>query len=425
MTRYVTAGLLLGAFWAAPAAAQQPALPPAAQRQMDSLAAQIRALRAKLDSVLAVLARIQPAARADTAPAAPPVDDLAALRAAAAAAAGQDTAAPADTTPVRFVGRERNLNLLNPEISVTGDIRAYAQTTGAQQNNFDPREVEIGFQSALDPYSHTKIFVALEGGEVDIEEAYAYWTGLPGRVRLDVGKVRQQLGELNRWHLHALPETEYPLALTTYAGEEGLTGTGLSLYWAAPTSGAVGVHELWGQVTQGGNESLFDGGNRLAVLGHLNNFWQVNPSTYFQVGATGIYGTNPDTALKTTLGGLDVRITWRPPARALYREWTLRGELFGIQKERAGVGQTRYGGYVGTTYKLGRRWIAGLRYDYVEAPEGPQDIVRQIVPSLTLWQSEWVYLRGQYVYRRDITGTTGQLALQAVWAIGPHKHEIY
>src|SRR5947199_3300852 len=43
--------------------------------------------------------------------------------------------------------------------------------------------------------------------EVNVEEGYAYWTGLPGKIRLDVGKFRQQFGELNRWHLHAVPET--------------------------------------------------------------------------------------------------------------------------------------------------------------------------------------------------------------------------
>jgi hypothetical protein len=423
MSRQYFTGFWLGACCLAlpvSAAAQQPAVSPTSQRQRDSLAAEIRALRARLDSLIAALA-----ARPAVAEPGPARDELATLRAAAAAAAGPDTAAARDSAPPPAAGRERNLSALNPEISVSTDIRGYARTTGVQQDNFDPREVEVGFQSALDPYSHTKIFVAFEGGEVDIEEAYAYWTGLPGHIRVDVGKVRQQLGELNRWHLHALPESEYPLALATYVGDEGLTGTGLSVYWAAPTSGAAGVHELWGQVTQGSNAGLFDAGNRLAVLGHLNNFWQVNASTYFQVGATGIYGTNPDTALSTTLGGLDVRLTWRPPQRAQYREWTVRGEVFGLQKERAGAGQTRYGGYVGTTYKLGRRWIAGLRYDYVEAPEGPKAIVRQIVPSLTLWQSEWVYLRGQYIHRRDPAGTTGQLALQAVWAIGPHKHETY
>jgi len=58
--------------------------------------------------------------------------------------------------PTQFVGRERNQAQLNPEIGVTGDVRAYATTAGVQRDNFVPREFEIGFQSALDPYSHTR-----------------------------------------------------------------------------------------------------------------------------------------------------------------------------------------------------------------------------------------------------------------------------
>ncbi len=69
--------------------------------------------------------------------------------------------------------------------------------------------------------------------------------------------------------------------------------------------------------------------------------------------------------------------------------------------------------------------IAGLRYDYVEQPDG-SGIVRELIPSLTLWESEWVYLRAQYTYTRDVfAATSNQIALQAVWAIGPHKHETY
>src|SRR5438046_1095162 len=66
---------------AAPASAQQPA----DQRRVDSLAAEVRALKARLDSVRAQLAHRPVAAEpaADT--------SLAALRAAAAAAAGTDT----------------------------------------------------------------------------------------------------------------------------------------------------------------------------------------------------------------------------------------------------------------------------------------------------------------------------------------------
>ena len=413
MIRTFYAGVVAVVCLTTPAAAQQPT-----QRQVDSLAAQLRALRARLDSIVASLAQGQPALP-------PPGDDLAALRAAASAARGDSSqrADRADTVPTQFVGRERNQAQLNPEIGVTGDVRAYGTTTGVQRDNFVPREFEIGFQSALDPYSHTKIFVSIEDGVASLEEGYAYWTGMPGRIRLDVGRFRQQFGELNRWHLHAVPETEYPLVLTSYLGEDGLAGTGLSVYRAF---GGLGTHELTAQVTRSASDDdLFGGGGRPTYLVHLLNFWQLGRSAYMQVGGTGLYGTNPDSALRTRVGGLEFRLTWRPPARALYREWTLRSELLAFQKEVAGTGPTRLGGYVSSTYKLNQRFIAGVRYDYVESADFGE-ITRQVIPSLTMWQSEWVFLRAQYQWQRVASATaTHQLALQAVWAIGPHKHETY
>ncbi len=400
------------------ARAQEPA-----QRQLDSLAAEVRALKTRLDSLRSALAHDARASRGaqDTSVA----DELAQLRAAAAAAAGTDTARirPDTAAATRFIGRERSQAQLNPEISVTGDVRAYGQQPGVQRENFDPREFEIGFQSPLDPYSSTKIFVSLENGEVGIEEGYAYWTGLPGHVRFDIGKFRQQFGELNRWHLHAVPETEYPLALTTYLGEDGLAGTGVSFYRAF---GGLGTHELTAQVTRSASDdALFGGAGRPSYLLHVLNFWQLNHSTYVQLGGTGLYGTDPGSSLRTRVGGLEARLTWRPPARAMYREWTLRGELFALRKEIAGTGPTRLGGYVSTTFKLDQRWIAGARYDYVESP-ADGGVTRQVIPSLTWWESEWVFLRAQYRYERSpLAATSHQFALQAVWAIGPHKHETY
>ena len=413
MRRTMCAVLFAIAALAPPLSSQQPPT----QRQVDSLAAQVRLLRAKLDSLVAAMGRPVPSAAA-------PTDELAALRAAASQAAGpKDSLARADTGNAPFVGRERNQSQLNPEIGVTGDVRAYAVPGEVQRNNFDPREFEIGFQSALDPYSHTKIFVSVESGEVSLEEGYAYWTGLPGRLRLDVGKFRQQFGELNRWHLHALPETEYPLAITTYLGEEGLAGTGISLYRAF---GGLGTHELTAQVTSSASDAeLFGGGGRPTFLGRLLNFWQLNGSTYMQLGGSILYGTEPDSALRTTVGDLEFRLTWRPPARALYREWTLRGELLALDKNFAGAGPTRLGGYLSSTYRLNQRFILGARYDYVESPDFGV-ITRQLIPSVTMWQSEWVLLRAQYQWQRVAnTPDNHQIALQAVWAIGPHKHETY
>ena len=423
MTRHhqaVVAALAVLAL-ASRASAQQPA----DQRRVDSLAAEVRALKARLDSLRAQVGggRVGAApAKRDTAA----TDELAALRAAAAAAAGTDTTKmKADTAQrTRFIGRERNQAQLNPEISATGDVRAYGTTTGVQRDNFDPREFEVGFQSALDPYSNTKIFVSLEDGSVSVEEGYAYWTGLPGHIRFDIGKFRQQFGELNRWHLHAVPETEYPLALRTYLGGDGLAGTGISLYRAF---GGLGTHELTAQVTRSESDAeLFGGGARPTYLVHLLNFWQLSPSTYMQIGGTGLYGTNPSSALRTKVGGLEFRLTWRPPQRALYRNWTIRGELYALQKDSASLsGPTHVGWYVGSTYKLDERWILGVRYDYVEDPVSSL-ITRQVIPTLTLWESEWVELRAQYMWSKLAgASATHQFALQAVWAIGPHKHETY
>ena len=415
MIRTVCAVLLAAACITAPAASQQPT-----QRQMDSLASQVRQLRARVDSLLRTMGN-QP--RVIAAPAAGDTD-LASLRAAAAQAAGggQRETQAADTL-AQAMGRERNQSQLNPEIGVTGDIRAYATSPGVQRENFDPREFEVGFQSALDPYSHTKIFLSFENGHIGVEEGYAYWTGLPGHVRLDLGKYRQQFGELNRWHLHAVPETEYPLAITTYLGEDGLSGTGIGLYRAF---GGLGTHELTAQVTRSASDSeLFGNRGRPTYLLHLLNFWQLNHSTYMQIGGTALYGTDPDSALRTKVGGLEFRLTWRPPLRAMYHELTLRGELLALKKEVAGTGPTRLGGYVSSTYKLNQRFILGARYDYVESPELGL-ITRQIVPSLTMWQSEWVFLRAQYQWQKIADApSNNQIALQAVWAIGPHKHETY
>jgi hypothetical protein len=418
MTRILCAVLFIAASVPTVTAAQQPA-----QRQLDSLAAEVRALRIRLDSLRAAVARAAPIRRpADTARAA--VDeDVASLRAAAASMVGRDTTQTADTVSARrFSGRERNQAQLNPEIGATGDVRAYATTRGVQRENFDAREFEVGFQSALDPYSHTKIFLSFESGGISVEEGYAYWIGVPGHLRLDLGKYRQQFGELNRWHLHAVPELEYPLAIKTYLGDDGLAGTGLSLYHAF---GGLGTHEVTLQVTRSSSDQLFGNSGRPTYLAHVLNFWQLTRSTYMQLGGSILYGTRPDTALRTRVAGVDFRLTWRPPSAALYREWTLRGELLAFRKQIGGIGPTRVGGYVSSTYKMGQRWIAGLAYNYVESPEFGT-ITRQIIPSLTLWESEWVFLRGQYRWEKAPGLTaTNQLAFQAVWAIGPHKHETY
>ena len=401
--------------------------------QDSALAAAVRQLAERLERSIAL--RCPPGGRTVTAeaPADSAADDLAALRAAAAQAAGaapaqageRDTSrtGPADQPPPTG---PRNQNILNPEISATGDVRLIARGEGGQRDNAELREVEVSFQSALDPYSKTKIFATFEDEEVGIEEAYIYYSGLPGRIRLDAGKFRQPLGDLNRWHLHALPETEYPLVYQRFLGEDGLSGIGVSAYTTLPLSLAGGTHEVYLQGTLSESDPLYAGGRQPTLLGRIQNFWQLTRSSYAQVGFTATGGNNADADLRSRLLGLDFRFTYRPPEAGTRRDITFRAEGYRLHATELGVTTNRYGTFLDLTARLSRHWIVGARYDWVESPRGPDDTEWRVTPAITWWQSEFVYLRLQGEHRdSDLTGKTNLLTLQAVWAMGPHKHETY
>ncbi len=438
---------------ARPAAGQQPAIPDSLHVALVRLTARLDSLErgqcpggpgvvvpAGTDSVRQALARLSDrlerlvAARCAVAaptPAAPDtaaVDELAALRAQAAAAATPDGNAPADSVPsagpTHFVSRQRNGSALNPEISATGDIRLVGSRHGDALTG-DAHEFEVALQSTLDPYSSAKIFVTLSQDEIGVEEGYLYYTGLPGRLRADVGLLRAPVGDLNRWHLHALPESEYPLVYRRLLAADGLAGTGLSLYTALPVSLAGGTHEVWLQGTTAEAAPLYGEGRHGTLLGRVQNFWQLSRSTYGQLGVTALGGNSGDT-LQSRVLGVDLRLTWRPPDAGTRREVTLRAEGYRLRATDRGVADDRYGMFAGLTWRASQRWILGARYDRVELAGSGSGAEWQLSPTLTWWQSEFVYLRleGQH-HRRPASGTDDRLLLQAVFAMGPHKHETY
>ena len=364
--------------------------------------------------------------RCPAAAATPGDDDLEAIRSAAALeGANADTSAADSSKGTQFVSRQRNLNVLNPEISATGNIHIVARE-GRQTDNAFGREFEVSFQASLDPYSATKIFLALEEGGIEVEEGYLYYSGLPGRLRLDVGKFRQQVGELNRWHRHALPETEYPLVYQRYLSEDGLGGVGLSLYTMLPLSLFGGSHEVWLQGTTAESEALFAGSGEPALLARLQNFWQTSRSTYMQLGFTGVRGHSEDSSLTTRLAGADFRFTWRPPNAGMRREVTLRAEGYQLRSKIGPAVDRRYGAFADLQLRASQRWVFGLRYDHVESPRGLEVDEWQVTPAITWWQSEFVLLRLQLERHHDsLDGTSNQLIFQTVWAMGPHKHETY
>ncbi len=396
---------------------------PTGDATTDSLATAIDRLAERLERVAAAgCPGLQAVAQVE------PVDDLAALRAAAdsaarAAGAGRDSV----TTPVPGAAGPRNLNDLNPEVSVTGDVRAEVREgQNPPENNFFLREIEFAFQATLDPVSKAKVFVTAEGDEIGIEEAYVYWAGLPLNSRGDFGKFRNEIGDLNRVHLHALPEGEFPLVYRRFFGPDGLESVGVSLYNPLSMTLAGGTHELWLQGTTVDSDPIGGESRQIMLLGRLKNFWQLSPATFFQLGVTALGANSGADTLQSRIVGADLRFTVRPPRTGARRQFTIRTEGYLFHSTERGVTLDRYGMYGDMSFRYDRRWVFATRFDWAEAPRGPNDTEWAVVPTITWWQSEFVYFRLEGRHEEgDLLGTRNQIGVQLVFAFGPHRHEAY
>jgi hypothetical protein len=359
-----------------------------------------------------------------------------------------------------FVGRQRALQALNPEISVLGDV-SYNWTDTGVRDQFLLRGAELAFQSTLDPYTRFKAFLGAHGEaptlgheeedghdhmDLGVGEIYMEWVALPLNTRLRVGKFRQQYGTLNRWHIHALPSVDVPFALRNTFGDHGLVGLGVGLDWQLPG--------LWAS-SNGLTLEVVNAENGVAFAGHHfqdptfllrhTGFFDLGPDTYFELGLNAVTGPNTeDGDLDTTVAGVDFNFVWEPIQRTKYRHVELRGEYIHTRRE---TGTAEYGilesdsFYTYVSWKFSRRWIAGLRYDDAEL-SSPTELLheqefteglgeRAWSPFLTFWQSEFVRLRLQYQHAtRDFAWAHGpddddRLWLQVTFAAGPHKHESY
>ena len=417
----------------------EPAPPPTVeelQRQIDQLTRQLQAVQQQLE----VLVLQQEAHKEQS--------ELDHLRQAAAAEAASEAPAEKVDTGTEFTSGTRMQPELNPEISVNGDLFFVAGDN--LKNQMQARHFELDFQSYLDPFTKMHVVFGYEGGHslwgygedehtdeeheeehggFDLEEGYLTWLSLPGNTALTVGKKRQQFGVLNRWHMHALPQTDYPWVIQESFGPHGLSGTGVSVEWMMPALWAD-ANELVVEVMDGNNEVAFAGSDwtQPSYLAYLKSYWDLSPNTYFEADVTGLFGvTDSDGHLAHDFVALDLTYDWYPLGRELYRGFEIRGMLLRSWLDlENGSSLDTWGSYLYGQFKFARGWIAGLRGDWVQDQRHEGHDFWGLSPYLTFWQSEFVRLRGQYSYRSDnIYGTDNRFELQFTFAAGPHKHESY
>ncbi len=343
-----------------------------------------------------------------------------------------------------FRGGQRQLQALNPNISMTGDFFGSVSSGKSDvivndgdftdgRNMFYMREAEFHIIAPLDPFTRGKFFLGIPGvGEYPLSfmigEAYMEWLNLPANMNLKIGLFNTQFGILNRWHDHGLPQVDRPRVLTNLFSKNNFAGIGVGANFLLPRLWAH-VNELDIEIVTGGDGVSFDDANdNVIFVTHLKNYYDLSRDAYIEIGFSGANGYNDKKAgYRTTLVGLDITYKWAPVDRAHYRTVEFRNEFFYSHRNRKDGAIDRFGFYSYISNKLGRRFWIGIRAGYSELPTVVnKEYEWDITPYVDFWQSEFVMMRFQYSYTyRSYEENDHTFFIQTVWSMGPHKHEAY
>jgi hypothetical protein len=353
--------------------------------------------------------------------------------------------------------------VINPDISVLGQpFMRWTNDAGdpsPRRVTLDPGEVELVYDSYLNPYARGYFVTSLSSDDFELEEGYfTLLRGLPGGLALKGGKYRVGFGKLNPMHPHAVPFAERPRVLAAYLpGDEAFNETGISLSERLPLPGSFSLTASgdWLQgdsfrIPRTADGSTGDpleadpaGGDRAgearpAFVGALSGFGAIGARSGYEVALSATGGTNNVAAGTRTLVY---------DAAAKLKLWTaansfllLQGELLKLDRDDAGWDSTTsaytstrvrpLGGCLFADYNFGPRYDAGLSYERYQQPTAQRTwnqtvgafVGLALMEETTSFRLEW----NRFLPGRPPGGTTAAeavhtLTLRVIYSMGPHK----
>jgi len=347
------------------------------------------------------------------------LDEIDAAAGAPAPATAQQPAPVSRSLPQTMV---RAFQSLNPDVSaivdadlgyfshdpysVAGDDPELRGSSGEHPAGFAVQEVEVAFQAVVDPYLRADVFLTIPNlSGLEVEEAFATTTSLPGGLQIKAGVFRSAFGRQNGQHLHLQEFTRRPLINEAFLGVDGLRSPGLQVSWLVPVpfflqwtveAFSVGPPDDTTHLTS------FGGGQRtdLTYTTELKTFIPATDALSIYAGLDAATGISPSTfgftsspQHRTALEGFDLYLKYKPPNVAdgyFSLAWTT--ELF--FRQVPDLGQTDGGLYSQLVLQLARRWFLGLREDLLGIPNTEnQQRVQRTSLSLTYVLSEFARLR--------------------------------
>lgn len=383
-----------------------------------------------------------------------------------------DRRVPLDAGAARPAQGPANPNLL-PNISAIGDVVIDASPDGSTQEDGSRaliREVELGFQAAVDPYFRADFFLGIHGEGIEVEEAYLSTLSLPWSSQIRLGKFLLPVGKQNTTHRPELHTIEHSYVVQDFLGAEGLKGTGV---WFSKVFAPFGFYQelqLAAVDRFGGEEHAHEeeaepepvteepANKSLGGLGYvarLRNYYDINDAANIELSGSFATGKRPvhvecvgpdapdcfggltGVNARQSIAGVDVTLRWKPLDRALYKSFILQAEWLrqmnvepdlpvppaGNTVELEEEARDYDGAYVFARYQLTRRVHIGGRYDWLQDPHDGGETFSSATAQLTMFPSEFSKMVFGVERVMPPAGEDGffRILFQTTFAIGPHR----
>lgn len=244
---------------------------------------------------------------------------------------------------------------------------------------FQLQEIELAFQSNIDPYLRADVFFAISLEGLEVEEAYVTTLGLPANLQLRGGQLYAPFGRFNQTHfLEATPFADMPLMNRRFFGGEQLRGVGLEasvllplpFYLELRAATLTADNEVSFGLEAEDVESLGD----LLYVGRAAASFDVGDRFTVVAGASVALGPNTSGGEeapvhhRTDIYGADLYLRLRDPSSRAYT--ALQGE-WALRRATAPGGRLEQGGaYVWLVRRFDAHWEAAIRGDLLALPRG-------------------------------------------------------
>lgn len=304
----------------------------------------------------------------------------------------------------------------NPAMSVIFDGALAAHSDPAPlpgghdpaRNGFNLQQLELHLESAVDPYLHMQANIVFTKEGVEVEEAYADTTALPGNLQIRAGQFLTDFGRANPLHPHAWHFVDQPILLGKFMGPDSNRGMGAQLGWLAPLPWFV---ELKVSSTEAGGAccarswmadkewTIRSPADQLHTA-TLKQFFPISDDWSLLVGGSGQEGP-AGSSQRSRIVGWDIYLRWRPTDDPERRSVSLQIEHAIRQRQTAGTALVDQAGYAALVAQFALHWEAGWRSEWgtgvANDPLDPQwtGTRTRHAAQLTYYPSHFARLRWQ------------------------------